>query len=240
MSPVSSSNSVNPSFPRRGLALLVRLRRFVVLAVSVGASVWLWNWLSVDETGAPITQQSGEPSMEIENLKSLLVRSHGQPLWQLSAQRVVVATDGSSTTATGIGKGIYFRNGQPFLKLAAPLVRLSSSTNDLQASGGVTASGPNDFSFRTSRALWRSQKKIVDCPTPVVAQLKGLQFQTPRLSYDWDKGLLKCPQPVEVVGRGVVLRGQRLEATLKTRQIKLLGGAELIFDPTVAKVDLPR
>lgn len=222
------------------MALLARLRRFLLLAVSVGAGVWLWNWLSVDETGAPVTEQSGEPSLEIENLKSLLVRREGQPLWELSAKRVVVAPDGSSTTATGIGKGTLFRDGKPFIKLSAPQVRLSSLTNDLQASGGVVANGPNGFSFRTSQALWRNQRKIVDCPRPVVAHLKGLQFQTPRLSYDWDKGLLTCPQPVEVIGKGVVLRGQRLEATLKTRQIKLLGGAELVFDPDMAQVDIPR
>jgi hypothetical protein len=39
---------------------------------------------------------------------------------------------------------------------------------------------------------------------------------------------------------GAVLRGQNLEATLKTRQIKLSGGVEMVFSPKAMKNPLTR
>ncbi|MBW3635412.1 MAG: LPS export ABC transporter periplasmic protein LptC [Armatimonadetes bacterium] len=216
------------------------MKRLLWTGLSVGAAVWLWNWLSVDETGNPVSVKSDEPSVQIKNLESFLVRRDGLPLWEISAQNVSVAADGLTTTATRIGRGILYRDGKPFLNLAAPRLRFFRTTNDLEASGGVTATGPNGFGFQTPRALWKNREKTVACPQPVKAQLRGLHFATPNLSYDWDKGVLNCPQSVEVIGRGVVLRGQKLGATLKTRQVRLEGGVEMIFEPKTADISLPR
>lgn len=220
-------------------AMRVHFKRLVLLAASLGAGVWLWNWLSVDETGNPVSAKSDEPPVQVQNLKSFLVRRDGLPLWQISAQNVVVAADGLTTTATRIGRGILYRDGKPFLNLAAPRLRFFNTSNDLEATGGVTATGPDGFAFQTPRAKWKSRDKIVECPQPVKSQLRGLHFDTPQLAYDWEKGVLKCPKPVEVVGKGVVLRGQKLEATLKTRQVRLNGGVEMIFEPKAANISLP-
>ena len=215
-------------------------KRLVLLAASVGAGVWLWNWLSVDETGNPVSAKSDEPAIRVENLKSFLVRRDGLPLWQISAQNVIVAADGATTTATRIGRGLLYRDGKPFLHLAAPRLRFFNTTNDLEASGGVSATGPDGFSFQTMRAKWKNREKIVECPQQVQSQLRGLHFGTPQLFYDWNKGVLNCAKPVEVIGKGVVLRGQKLEATLKTREVRLNGGVEMIFEPHAANISLPR
>jgi hypothetical protein len=42
-----------------------------------------------------------------------------------------------------------------------------------------------------------------------------------------------------VRGKGVVLRGQKLEATIKTREVRLNGGVEMIFEPKAVNISLP-
>ena len=239
MSLFLSSRGVASFFPKLGAAPRVRLKRLFLGAFGLGLGVWMWHWLGTDEKGDPIVD-SDEPALEIENLKPFLVRRDGLPLWEISARRVVLSADNTSTLATGVNRGIFFREGKPFLNLSAPRVRLANASNNLEASGGVSATGPNGFSFQTSRAIWRNQEQIVDCPKAVTAWLKGLWFGTPRLSYHWQKGVLMCPETVEVRGQGIVLRGQNLEATLGTRQVKQSGGVEIVLDPRAAKIELPR
>jgi LPS export ABC transporter protein LptC len=240
MSPSQPSRGVASTLLGLGVAPRARLRRFAILALSIGVSVWLWQWVSTDDQGQPIAQKSEEPSLEVEGLQSFLVRRDGVPLWEISAKHVSMSADKQSTEASGVGKGTLFREGKPFLKLSAPRVRLSNTSNDVEATGGVSASGPDAFSFRTSRAVWMNRTQTVLCPKPVIAKLHGLIFETKRLFYNWDKGVLTCPEPVEVRAPGAVLRGQNLEATLKTRQIKLSGGVEMVFSPKAMKNPLTR
>ncbi|PQV65328.1 Lipopolysaccharide-assembly, LptC-related [Abditibacterium utsteinense] len=235
----SSARGATPSIFGLGAAPRARLKRFLLLAAGLGAGAWLWGWLSVDESGQPVAQSSDEPSLEIEGLQSLMVRRDGLPFWEFSARRVTTDSSGTSTLATGGGHAQLFRQGQPFLKVSAPRVRFSNLSSNLEASGGVSALGPDGFSFQTARALWRNAEKTVDCPQAVTARLRGLYFQTPRLSYLWDKGVLRCPQSVEVRGQGVVLRGKKLEAILKPRIVKLSEGVEMVFDPRSTQVALP-
>jgi LPS export ABC transporter protein LptC len=235
-------NSRGVASPLRGLgaAPRARLRRFALLAVSVGVSVWLWQWVSTDDQGVPLTQKSDEPSLEVDDLQSFLVRRDGLPLWQISAKHVSMAADKQSTEATGVGKGTLYREGKPFLHMSARKLKLTNTSNDLEATGGVQATGPDEFSFGTGRAVWRNQSQTVFCPQPVTAKLKNVIFETKRLFYNWDKGILTCPEPVEVRAPGAVLRGKNLEATLKTRQIKLSGGVEMVFAPRNLKNPLAR
>ncbi len=235
----SSSRGVAPASPGPKAAPRFRLKRLILLAAGLGAALWLWGWLSVDESGQPVAQNSDDPSLEIEGLQSLMVRRDGKPFWEFSARRVTSNASGTTTTATGDGRAQLFRDGQPFLRVRAPRVRFSNLSSNLEASGGLSAVGPDDFSFQTSRAIWRNAEKIVDCPKPAVAWLRNFYFQTPRLAYDWKNGVLRCPQSVEVRGQGVVLRGKKLEATLKPRIVRLSEGVEMIFDPRAAKMGLP-
>lgn len=217
------------------------LKRWSGFCGMLAAGIWGWGWLSVDETGQPVTRTSDEPQAEIQGLTSFIVRREGLPWWEISARRVSVAADGTTTLATGIGRALLYRGGQPFLRLQAPRLLFSNLSNNLEASGGVSATGPNGFSFQTSSASWLSARQVVECPKPVTAWLREVYFQTPQLSYNWTQGTLRCPQSVEVRTQGAVFRGKNLEATLQTHQIKLSGGVELIFAPSaVSKVIKPR
>lgn len=233
---------MKPFFPRGAASLFqpeaaprARLGRLALLALLVGVGAWGWQWLSTDEGGQPLAP-SDEPSLIIQNLNPLQVRgSDGLPLWEISARRVTVAPDNSATLAAGVDRGVLFRDGKPLLRLSAPLVRLSNPSSDLEASGGVSATGPDGFSFHTARASWLNDLKQVRCPQGVTAWLRGLCFQTPQLVYEWNRGVLTCAQRVEVRGQGFVIRGAKLEATLKTRQIKQSGGIEIIVAPGAVK-----
>lgn len=230
--PTSKTPRGAAPFPTgKGAAPRGRLKRFFWAAFALGVGVWLWGWLSVDESGQLVTQTSDEPQAEIVGLQSFLFRRDGQPLWEISARRASLAADGTSTLITGVERALLYRGGQPFLHLSAPRARFSNASSDLEASGGVSATGPDRFSFQTARALWRSATQTVDCPKPVTAWLRDFYFQAPRLSYNWDRGVLSCAQEVEVRTEGAVFRGKNLEATLKTRQIKLSGGVHFIFAP---------
>ncbi|HEX9997103.1 MAG TPA: LPS export ABC transporter periplasmic protein LptC [Abditibacterium sp.] len=239
MSLPNSPRGVAPLFGL-GAAPRARLRRWLGLAVGVGASVWLWQWVSTDDKGDPIAQKTDDPSLQIENLRSFLVRRDGLPLWEISAGRVAISADGNSTEALNVRRGTLFRAGKPFLQLSAPRVRLSKLSNNLEATGGVRATGPDGFSFQTARALWVQQTQMVHCPRPVEAQLKGLFFSTKRLSYNWKQEILACPTPVEVRAKGAVFRGANLEVDIKARRLKQTGGVEMIFAPRVLPISLPR
>lgn len=217
----------------KGTAPRARWKRAFGSGAALLALFGLWNWLSVDETGQPVTQTSDEPQAEIEGLKSFLVRrSNGQAMWEFSARRITIAADGTSTLLSGINRAFLYRNGQPLVQMSAPRVRFSNLSNNLEALGGVNASGPDEFSFHTARALWINSAQIVRCPNPATAWLRDFYFQTPNLSYQWEQGVLTCPQSVEVRTEGAVFRGKNLRATLKTRQIELSGGVQLIFAPS--------
>ncbi|HEX8463358.1 MAG TPA: hypothetical protein VF627_01960 [Abditibacterium sp.] len=236
MSSFFSQRGALSFFSRLERASRLRLKRVFWVALSLGAGVWMWQWLGTDEKGEPIAELEG-PILEVEGLQPFLVRRDGKPLWEISARRTTLEADGR--VATGVERGTFFRDGKPFIRFSAPRVRLTTATNDLEAMGGVSATGPAGFSFHTSRASWRQGEQIVDCPQPATAWLRGLWFQTPRLAYFWQSGNLSCPDAVEMRGQGIVMRGQNLVASTKTRQVSMNGGVRIVIAARVVKRTLP-
>ncbi len=245
LSPQSASASAPTPGLKRVFAKNSPIRRVFCLAAALGAGVWLWGWLSVDETGQSVTATSDEPQAEIEGLKKLILRRDGAPFWEISARRASVSANGTSTLATGVDRAVLFQGGNPFLHLSAPIVRFSNLSNNLEASGGVNAVGVDTngaeavgakrFSFQTARALWLSASQTVRCPKPATAWLRDFYFATPQLAYNWKNGVLTCPEAVEVRTEGAVFRGKNLEATLKTKNIKLSGGVQIIVAPSAVQ-----
>lgn len=211
------------------------LARRIIVTLSTGtALVWIVMW-AIDEGPNPPASSTNKAPLEVRDLRSLLVRdSNGKPLWQIAADSVQVSSDSGISILRNVSRGVFFRDGNPFLTMNARLVRVSAS-RDLDATGGVQAKGPDGFSFQTPRAQWWNRAQRVDCPEPVKATLRGLDFTSPQLRYEWAKGQLSCPKPVEVKGEGVTLRGNRLNVKVKERLISLPGGVEMVFDPRVAR-----
>ena len=195
----------------------------------------LWNWVtteSVEETRAGDTSSP----LKIQRLDSFVARKDGQKYWEVAADSAQVVDSGDAWLALKVSKGVLFRDGQPWLIMRAPRVRYSNLSKNLDAVGGVTAQGPEGFSFSTPQARWLAAKKLVEIPGQVRARLREMEFSAPNLTYQWEKGELESPGPVEVRVPGGVLRGAKLRANVNTSEVKLSGGTELIFVPGVAKL----
>ena len=219
---------------RQASRLRLWFGRMMGLGTLVFGVWWIIEWANTDPPDAPIT--SGDaPTIRMENLRSFVARKNGKKLWQLAAREILVAPDKSYTDARGVSRGVFFRDDHPFLHLSAQKVRLWNQTNDLEATGTVSVTGPQKFFFRTQSARWNNAQKRIVCPKPVRASLRGLDFQTPTLFYNWDAGDFYCPKPAQVSGEGLSLKAGTVKASTKTRIVTLGGGAELVFDPKTVK-----
>ncbi len=216
-----------------------RIGRVVVLALASWGAVSLWNWVT---TESPAEQNAGDTSspLVIEGLKSFLVRrDDGQKHWEVAADSARVVDNGDAWLALKVSKAVLFRDGNPWIVMTAPRVRYSNLSKNLDAVGGVHASGPENFSFETPQARWLDFKKLVEIPGSVKAHLRDMEFAAPNLSYQWEKGDLQSPGPVEVRVKGGVLRGAQMTANINTRQVNFGRDVELIFVPGVVQVPRP-
>ena len=225
----------------RALRAFVRsaLGRSVLLALAAWGTYSLWNWVT---TESPDEQHAGDTSspLIIKGLEPLLVRhDDGKKYWEIAADSAQVVDNGDAWLAKNVSKAVLFRDDQPWITMRAPRVRYSNLSKNLDAVGGVTAVGPEKFSFETPQARWLEAKKLVEIPGKVRARLRDMKFAAPNLVYQWDKGELESPGPVEVRVRGGVLRGSQMTTNINTRQVNFGRAVELVFVPGVAKLPRP-
>lgn len=213
--------------------------RVLVLALAGWGALNLWNWVT---TESPAEQSAGDFSspLVVEGLKSFLVRrDDGQKHWEVAADSARVVDNGDAWLALKVSKAVLFRDDHPWITMTAPRVRYSNLSKNLDAVGGVKASGPENFSFETPQARWLDLKKLVEIPGKVNARLRDMEFAAPNLTYQWEKGDLQSPGPVEVRVKGGVLRGAQMTANINTRQVNFGRDVELIFVPGVVQVPRP-
>lgn len=216
--------------PRSRSGLSARYRRPACILGGLLAAVGLWRFITADDPPPEIPVEH-PVGIEVDNLKSMLVRRDGKRLWEISASHIRMAADGTQTVATGMHRGILYQDDKPFLIVSAPKVTLQNRSNDLIASGGLQVQGPDQLRLNTGRAQWVQAKQLLTCPKPVQGRMKSLNFAFPQLKYQVDKGTLSAPGPVEVSGQGLRLRGQNVRANIKSRVVEMTGGTELVFDP---------
>ena len=156
----------------------------------------------------------------------------GHKVWEFTAKKVTISADHQFCTATDVRNATLYRNGQPYLKLAAQQVRLNEITKDMEAMGTVRASGPDGFSVRTERANWTQVTQRLDCPGPVHATLQHVSFDTNTVFYDAKLRQLHCPQMVDVASVWGKLRGANIIADAKTpHRINFQQGAHIAILP---------
>ena len=209
-----------------------------LLAVAGWGTLALWNWVTTESVEE---QRAGDLSspLKVEGLTSFVVRKDGQKYWAVAADSAQVVEGGNAWLASGVSKGVLFRDDQPWITMSAPRVRYSNVSKNLDAVGGVKARGPENFSFETPQARWLEQKKLVEIPGAVRAHLREMEFAMPNLGYQWEKGELQSPGPVEVRVKGGVLRGRQMTTNINTRVVTLGRDVELIFTPGVAQLPRP-
>jgi len=187
---------------------------------------WLWQDDTISKRGAV----SDAPAVEVQGAK-ITIKEEGRKVWEFEAERIVVSANRAYVTAFNVRRGVYFRNGQPYLHLQARLVRLNQTTRDLIATGTVRASGPEGFSVHTERASWKHRTRVLRCPLVVRATLRGLTFHTNDLSYDARVGRLNCPRAVQVNSQHAQLRGAGAVADVKPQRIEFQNGVEIVIRP---------
>ena len=208
--------------------------RLLLLALTGWGAFALWNWVTTESVEE---QQAGDTSspVKIEGIPSFLVfTDDGKKHWEVAADSAQVVDNGDAWLAKGVSKAVLFRDEQPWITMRAPRVRYSNLSRNLDAVGGVTAQGPENFSFSTPQARWLEQKKLVEIPGAVRARLREMEFAAPNLVYQWEKGELESPGAVEVRVKGGVLRGKGMKTNINTRVVQLGRDVELVFVPGVA------
>ena len=213
--------------------------RLVLLGLAAWGTRGLWNWVT---TESPEEQNAGDTSspIQVEGLKSFLVRrDDGQKQWEVAADSARVVDNGDAWLANNVSKATLFRDDKSWITMTAPRVRYSNLSKNLDAVGGVTARGPEKFSFQTPQARWLEAKKLVEIPGKVNAHLRDMDFAAPSLFYQWEKGELESAGPVEVRVQGGVLRGSQMTTNINTRQVNFGRDVELVFVPGVAKLPRP-
>lgn len=247
MKPPLSSPHTSSRPPRRvSERVLSVLRAGVALwpvkLVLGGVAAWgawgLWIWVTTESVSEKRAGDTSSP-IQIEGLRSLEVHKDGKKYWEIAADSVKVVDNGDAWVARNVTRGVLFRDDKPWVSMKASRVRLSNLSKNLDAVGGVSATGPDGFSFATPQARWLDAKKLVEIPGHVEARLRDMEFSAPNLTYQWERGELQSPGKVELRVPGGVLRGARLGANLNTTRVDLSGGVELVFVPGVVKPPRP-
>ena len=210
------------------LKKLQRIATVTGLLVTVVVFGW---WLSSDEAGPGHNVAPEAPAVEVEGAQSIIVREQSRKVWEFSAERIILSADKIHATATNVRRGIFYRDGKPYLHLRATSVSLNQQTRDLVAHGAVHVSGADDFSVRTERAVWNHRLRRLQCPVAVRATLRGLTFQTSELSYDAQRGRLSCPRPVQVDSKHAQLRGSGVVADVQHQRVESGTGGEIVIRP---------
>lgn len=229
-----SSPASSPASPRLAVRRAGRrtwFRRGAWL-VGAGVSVLVIAWGFRDDAISPAAPEPVPPLIAEKTRQT--VRKDGKRLWQFDADKIELSPDGSQTFAHNVSNGILFRDDKPFIFLSARLVHLENNSNNVEASGGVTAKGENRFAVSSRIVKWNYAQKKLSCPSNVKANLREFTFDAPRLSYNWETSVLMCDSPVELKAQGVRLKGTRLKASTKTHLLEL-GGSELSFDVRKAR-----
>jgi hypothetical protein len=197
-------------------------------ALAALAAVQLTRWLDDVGEKAASGEDRSTPSIEIVNAQSIVLREDGRKVLEVSARRITVSPDHRFADAWQVSKGVLFRDGQPFLQLQAEKVRINQLTRDLMATGLVKAHGPDGFSLRTQRADWTHEKKLLDCPQPVQATLRGVRVATSRAAYDATRRRLNCPQPVRAVWHGTTFTARNATYDAPTNELHCSGAVRLL------------
>ncbi len=226
----STLASPSPAILRRAQRRKWLRRLWGLGIVMVIALIATWGFR--DDAISPVAPKPESPLVAEKTRQ--VVRKDGKRLWQFDASKIELSPDGSQTFAHNVSNGILFRDDKPFIFLSAPLVHLENNSNNLEGSGGVSASTGERFAVSSQKVRWNTEQKRLTWPTPVRAQLRDFTFDAPYLSYKWDTGALSCDAPVELRAEGVRLKGNHLKASTQTKVLEL-GGGDFSFDVSKAR-----
>lgn len=210
------------------------MKRFVFLLLTLiilGGAFWWQRQLpdrDVREVVVPVPPSPATPQVIAEDVE-LNIRSQGKLLWQLTIEKVRVPTDGSTAWVTGLKRGIYFREGKPYLTVTAGQLQYNPTTENILVSGDIHLRSEDGLSLSTSQMRWDKEARRIVCPGAVRMQVKETTITTQKVFLYPDEKKLVCPQAVNVTSPNAQLRSDKLAANLQTEQFEMSGNVSGTF-----------
>jgi hypothetical protein len=129
--------------------------------------------------------------------------------WSFSCKNAQIAPDGILATIDGVHDGILYKNGKPYLSIAAQHVSVNTQTFDFTATGDVhlQALHPKDGvskSFDTDLVQWLNATKMLQLPHPSVFTTDDQVLKVATITVDFNKdqirlgnlnGSVEAPEP---------------------------------------------
>lgn len=216
--------------PQRALWALV------IIAI-VAAMPRFFRWLRHDDEPAILNDPAlnSGPAVSARGMEMTERDPNGQRTWYVKARKLEVSLDKRYVIATGLERGVYFRDDKPYLTVTAPRVRFDQTTRDWHAPADFTVHGPDGLVLKSRDATWNNALKTLDCPQRVVAQLKGSTIEASQVTYHAGLNELRSTQPVTLKAQEIEARGASAVADLKNQTVRLKGDIQMKIQPRAVK-----
>ncbi len=220
-------------FARHGALGGGRILWVLVAAAALGATPSFLRWLRTDGEPDILTNPALNvgPSVSAQGMELMARDDKGQRIWQIKARQIDISADKRYATATGVERGIYFRDDKPYLYIKAAKVRFDQQTRDWHSPAEFTVRGPDGLVLKSRDARWNNALKTLDCPQLVVATMKGTTIETSQVVYYANLSELRARQPVDLKSDAINVKGAPAIADLKRRTVRFQGGVDMMIQP---------
>jgi hypothetical protein len=166
-----------------------------------------WNWRRIRwiallivliwfGVGVYLAGQNSPPLPPAQNIfiKNCMIRGNriSTRSWSFSCKNAQISPDGILATIDGVHDGILYKNGKPYLSIAAQHVSVNTQSFDFTATGDVhvVALHPKDGiskSFDTDLVQWVNAAKMLQLPHPSVFTTGGKALKVAAITVDFNK-----------------------------------------------------
>lgn len=113
--------------------------------------------------------------------------------WSLDYDRAQMSPDGSMAEVDDIHNGILYRNGKPYLSIAAKHVSANTLSDDFTATGRVhiaQLAGPVPRSFDTDLIAWTNLTKSLALPHPSIIKTGKATLSVETATINFETGAI--------------------------------------------------
>lgn len=155
-------------------------------------------------------------------------RERGERQWELEVAAAEAPEGREEVGFRVVRRGTVFRDGRPYLFLAADGGTCRPARNEFTLQGHVVVSRPNGDLLRTSALRWDPVARRATSEGPVEAKVEGIWFRADRLTVDVDAEAVTAAGRVELVREdGQRLTGETVVYSLADAAWEIRGTAEL-------------
>lgn len=179
------------------------------IVIALGAVLLIWVIVEIVLAGnEPAPPPVGGQPITTKNCKVLGNRISTRS-WTFDCTKATLSPDGINATIEGVHDGVLYKNGKPYLKLAAKQVSVNTQTFDFTAIGTVHIEtiSPSDGttrSFETDLVQWTNATKMLVLSHPSIIRSGDQIMKVSNMTVDFNKsevhmgniqGSVQAPQP---------------------------------------------